>query len=538
MKRYILNLKHKQLRPEVLACAVLVMLLGFMIMPASAQVGGQQKYIYLSGQLTSTNSGAPIADHQIYISSDPLVNSGFGYYATAMTDANGFYWDTLSTTTGDGVINIYLFDFDNNKIQLDRYYRFVWESEFLMFADFSIFDPDANMELQANFMPTGDPEGNTQKIVFKDKSLGASIKSWSWDFGDGGTSTVQDPEHVFDKPGVYMVSLTINALPPEFEGYYTSTITKQVQVGLERYISMGGHVFAQYFPIDHGMAYLYIYDQDNNLSLLDTTQVDTTYGYYCFQTVPVGKYLVKARLLPTAALYGQFMPTYFRNAYDWNDAEQIIISDTSNFECDIWLRPSSGLTTGVGLITGQISYDTSLTIRTPVPARNIEIVLLSAQGNFLTCGLSDGDGNFDFGNMPYGTYQLFPDVAGISTTPMYVTLTEDDPLADQVNMVIYPGEITFSVPENSSDFVENALLLYPNPVKDQARISIQAKKTSDLTIMITDLSGRTVYSQESRIYQGSQEIVLPVRELPAGMYQVLLIPEDKVMISGKFLKSN
>jgi hypothetical protein len=538
MKKYILNLKHKQLHPGVMACAILLTLFSFMIMTVSAQVGSEQKYIYLSGQLTSTNTGAPIGDHQIYISSDSLINNGFGYYATAKTDVNGFYWDTLSTTTGDGVINIYLFDFDENQIQLDRYYRFVWDTEFLMFADFSIFDPDANMELQANFMPTGDPEGNPQKVVFKDKSLGASIKSWSWEFGDGSTSTVQDPEHVYDKPGVYMVTLTINALPPEFEGYQRSTITKQVQVGLERYISMGGHVFAQYFPIDYGMVYLYIFDADNNLRLLDTTQVNPALGYYCFQTVPVGKYLTKARLIPSAALYGQFMPTYFRNAYDWNDAEQIIISDTSNFECDIWLRPSSGMAAGEGLITGQISYDTSLIIRTPVPAGNIEIVLLSAQGNFLTCGLSDNEGTFNFGNIPYGTYQLFPDVAGISTTPMFVTLSAENPLADEVNMVIYPGEITFSIPENSSAFVENAMLLYPNPVKDQARISIQAKKTSDLTVMITDLSGRTVYSQESRICQGSQEIILPVRDLPAGMYQVLLIPEDKVLISGKFLKSN
>jgi hypothetical protein len=538
MKTAIINLKQMQFRLLALISAALLTLMGCAIMPATAQVNSQLKYIYLSGQLTSSNTGAPIADHEIFITSDSLVNSGFSYFATAKTDVNGFYWDTLVTTTTDGIIKVYVYDFEHVQIQLDRYYRFVWEDEYLMFADLAIFDPNANTELQANFTPVSDPiEENPLKIIFKDESIGTSIKSWFWDFGDGKTSTVQDPDHIYDKPGIYMVNLTISALPPEFESYLTSTITKQVQVGLRAYPALGGHVFAQYFPIDFGLAYLYIFDEENNLIPLDTVEINTL-GYYVFQAVPEGKYLTKARLQESAALYGQFMPTYYRNAYDWNDAEEIIIETTDNWECDIWLRPSTGITSGDGKIMGQISYDTNLVSRTLIPAQDIEVVLLTLQGNFLTCGITNAEGYFDFSQIPYGTYQLFPDVAGISTTPMYVTLSEDKPVVDDLSMLIFPGEITFSVNENVSDFVENALLLYPNPATDQARISLQVKKSSLMTALITDLSGRVVYSHESSVSQGRQEIILPVSQLPAGMYQVVLIPEDKVMISGKFLKSN
>jgi hypothetical protein len=537
MKTMILNIK--QIRLLALISATLLTLMSFMVMPATAQVNSQLKYIYLSGQLTSSNTGAPIADHEIFITSDSLTNGGFSYFATAKTDVNGFYWDTLVTTTTDGIIKVYVYDFDHIQIQLDRYYRFVWEDEYLMFADLAIFDPDANMEFQANFTPVGDLiEENPLKVIFKDESIGTSIKAWFWDFGDGTTSTVQDPDHIYDKPGIYMVNLTISALPPEFESYLTSTITKQVQVGLRAYPTLGGHVFAQYFPIDFGLAYLYVYDEENNLVPLDTTEINTL-GYYVFQAVPEGnKYLTKARLHESAALYGQFMPTYYRNAYDWNDAEEIIIESVDNFECDIWLRPSTGITSGDGKIVGQISYDTNMVSRTLIPAKDIEVVLLTSQGNFLTCGISNTEGYFDFSQIPYGTYQLFPDVAGISTTPMYVTISEDKPVVDDLSMLIFPGEITFSVNENVSDFVENALLLYPNPATDQARLSLQVKKASLMTAQITDLSGRVVFSQEVKVSQGRQEIILPVSQLPAGMYQVILIPEDKVMISGKFLKSN
>jgi len=534
MKNINLILKRKQMQKAIIAFSALVMLMSVMILPSSAQIITREKFIYLSGQLTSTNTGAPIADHEVYILSDSTVNGGFGYYGVTKTDVNGFFRDTMTTTTSDGVINIHVFDFDNNLIQLDRYYRFVWDNEYLMFADLAIFDPDANMELQANFDPQIDTQDDPMKVIFKDMSIGESIKSWFWDFGDGSTSTVQDPEHTYSKSGIFLVTLTINSLPPGYVGFESSTITKQVQLGLREYHRVGGHIFAQQFPIDHGIAYLYTYDESNKLVLLDTTKADYL-GYYYFYEVPAGKYYTKARLEITDDLYGQFMPTYFRNTYIWNEAEEIVINDVDNFECDIWLRPTSGIVTGEGQITGQITYDTSLA-RTPIPAGDIEIILLNTQGDFLTCKLSNIAGQFSFGSIPYGTYQLYPDVTGISTTSMYVTLTEDKPNEENLNLIIFPNEITFAISENNSDFIENTMLLYPNPATDQARISFEMKKPSGIEIQITDMAGKTVYSGTSMLSEGKQDITLPVGKLPAGVYQVLLIPEDHVIMTGKFLK--
>ncbi len=42
---------------------------------------------------------------------------------------------------------------------------------------------------------------------FKDLSTN-SPTSWSWDFGDGGSSTEQNPSHTYTTPGVYSVRLT------------------------------------------------------------------------------------------------------------------------------------------------------------------------------------------------------------------------------------------------------------------------------------------------------------------------------------------
>jgi len=43
---------------------------------------------------------------------------------------------------------------------------------------------------------------------FTDQSTG-SVASWEWDFGDGRTSTLQNPAHSYITPGVYPVSLTV-----------------------------------------------------------------------------------------------------------------------------------------------------------------------------------------------------------------------------------------------------------------------------------------------------------------------------------------
>jgi PKD repeat protein len=49
--------------------------------------------------------------------------------------------------------------------------------------------------------------GSDQQVTFTDLSSGAT--SWLWDFGDGSTSTDQNPTHVYTSDGLYTVTLTV-----------------------------------------------------------------------------------------------------------------------------------------------------------------------------------------------------------------------------------------------------------------------------------------------------------------------------------------
>jgi len=63
-------------------------------------------------------------------------------------------------------------------------------------------------------------EGNAPLAVqFTDQSTG-NVTSWSWDFGDGNTSTVQNPVHTYESPGNYIVTLNAS------NAYGTNTHTK------------------------------------------------------------------------------------------------------------------------------------------------------------------------------------------------------------------------------------------------------------------------------------------------------------------------
>jgi len=59
----------------------------------------------------------------------------------------------------------------------------------------------------ANFTANVTNGSAPMDVQFNDQSTN-SPTSWSWDFGDGTTSTEQNPAHTYTKPGVYTVSLT------------------------------------------------------------------------------------------------------------------------------------------------------------------------------------------------------------------------------------------------------------------------------------------------------------------------------------------
>lgn len=62
----------------------------------------------------------------------------------------------------------------------------------------------------ANFNCTPD-SGYSPLIVFFTDLSGQNMTSWSWDFGDGNSSSEQNPVHIYRHPGNYTVNLTVGS---------------------------------------------------------------------------------------------------------------------------------------------------------------------------------------------------------------------------------------------------------------------------------------------------------------------------------------
>ena len=78
---------------------------------------------------------------------------------------------------------------------------------------------DETVDLYANLTPAGQPpvaafsgeplNGSAPlQVAFTDRSTG-DPDTWNWSFGDGSYDNSQDPEHIYDSPGLYSVTLTV-----------------------------------------------------------------------------------------------------------------------------------------------------------------------------------------------------------------------------------------------------------------------------------------------------------------------------------------
>lgn len=106
------------------------------------------------------------------------------------------------------------------------------------------------MAIQANFLTVV----NGLAATFTDSSIAESnilpITSWLWDFGDTGTSSLQNPTHTYTAPGIYIVRLTVSdgtntVYTIKFLSFTSSTtpnlslsIISQVQCKLPMYTDM------------------------------------------------------------------------------------------------------------------------------------------------------------------------------------------------------------------------------------------------------------------------------------------------------------
>ena len=169
----------------------------------------QQPVFKIHGKITYQETGAPVAGQAVIISLDSLPN--FRHLNKVLTDANGEYTDTLlySPSLDQSKILVYTSDCRGANVMGVGYIR---PGKLEEVINLSICgNTDTKCEVFFKFSPN---PGNPLEIAFYDGSRylpGSGKINYTWDFGDGGSSSDQNPIHKFTKPGLYKVCLFISS---------------------------------------------------------------------------------------------------------------------------------------------------------------------------------------------------------------------------------------------------------------------------------------------------------------------------------------
>jgi len=109
--------------------------------------------------------------------------------------------DALAGSAGLGLTSTFV-------IKFQQYDNYPIATDGFAFDDISVTQQSAVPPVAAF---SGSPTSGTAPldVQFTDESTNAPT-SWSWNFGDGGNSTAQNPSHTYTTAGTYTVSLTVS----------------------------------------------------------------------------------------------------------------------------------------------------------------------------------------------------------------------------------------------------------------------------------------------------------------------------------------
>lgn len=372
-----------------------------------------------------------------------------------------------------------------------------------------------------------------------------SITDWLWNFGDGTTSTAQNPPHLFATANTYNVCLTINTVLPDGTAC-SNTFCNLVNAGqtlgpICGTIAASDNPSGGFFPpfSDFMTVYLIQYNPiDNTLTAIDSISLTPAQqGYFCFDSLPSNlPYLIKAAMQPASAEYANYMPTYYASSLTWDMAAPVIPGNGI-----IQLVMMAGTNPGgPGFIGGNISDGAGIISSSGVA--NATIIVLNNDNTPVAYTYTDADGNYTLPNLPYGTYTINVDLLNYTTTPFSVTLSPENPTAPQVNFVINGTELTIDTPLAGSvveELVEpDIIILLPSVVTEWTIAHVNSPiSTSNGALYVHNAIGAVVQSRRIILTEGNNNAFwINAIGFAPGQYTVSIIANGSLLGSARFLK--
>lgn len=359
-------------------------------------------------------------------------------------------------------------------------------------------------------------------VTFNGYMIDGDTATYTWEFGDGATSTGQTATHTYAAPGIYPVMLTTLT-----NGGCEFTSSQLVFVGDTMSMqTIQGQVMAGSANSVEGVVLLMpltgIWNWGAQVAMIDSS------GYYHFDGVMPGSYHILALPFSVNGDTTAYLPTYYGDVVFWEQASVVTLG-TALPAYDIHLVACNGILPGLGLINGSI---TGNGLKSGMS--DVNILLLDSQNQPLVFDRSDAAGSFNFNTLAYGTYTIWAEMHGVNTTPVTLTLSPETPSVT-VNLKL-SGSSVMGIGDQIPDLA-TVKDVYPNPVNDKLNIDLTAKKAVNTTLTIYSMTGQAMAETVVTI-SGNETVVLDTQVLNVGIYSLVIRTDDGTTIRQKFVKAS
>jgi hypothetical protein len=114
-----------------------------------------------------------------------------------------------------------------------------------------------------------------------------------------------------------------------------------------------------------------------------------------------------------------------------------------------------------------------------------------------------------------------------------ITDIEGNPRVDEVDMGAYENQNSVGVFEEKTAL--GNLSIFPNPVSDASKISLDSDWNGLMEIQIINANGKVIYSRQTQKFAENLVEAFPSIELTSGIYY-LKISNDKAVSTVSFMK--
>lgn len=381
---------------------------------------------------------------------------------------------------------------------------------------------------------SGLPAGNT--IPFTDGSSGAT--TWAWDFGDGGTSTLQSPNHTYAGPGNYLVCQIVS------NGNCSDTTCSVVTLGCPAPAVVwnsaitGTTVDFTDMTLGNPQSWFWDFGDGNTNTTQNPSHTYTAAGTYtvCL-TVTDSCGTDSTCMSVTACDLPEAIFTFSADdedvdftglstnattyAWDFGDGGTSTQQDPSH------TYPGTGTYTVCLIATSACGADTScqtVSICLP-PEADFSFVTTTVFADFtdistttgsVTYAWDFGDGNTSTMQSPSHTY------SAVGTYLVCLTVT-DSCSADTICQTV---DIATSIDPS----LLSSLQLFPNPNSGSFVLQGVLEQNEAVGISVVDILGRSVYAQQGERMTGTFRREIDLGNVTPGLYFVKVEVANQISV--------